>query len=127
MTQEHLFREPRERCASRSRTAANPLVRKFLYVFTCEFCFSHWVTMGTLAATRFQLLYDDWRGYAVAGFTLVWIANVYMSVYARLRLDLTSERLQIKTLEADIAAEPATEERASSQDRTPVERSRPNV
>ncbi len=109
VTHEELFREPREWCAARSRSATNPFARKCFYVFTCEFCFSHWVTMATLVVTRFQLLYDDWRGYVVAGFTLVWIANVYMSVYARLRLDLTSERLQIKSLEAEIAAQPAAD------------------
>ena len=101
VTHEEIFRE---QCATRSRTASSLLQRKFFYVFTCEFCFSHWVTIALLVITRFQLLYADWRGYLVSGFTLVWIANGYMAIYARLRLDLKSEQLQIKTLEAEVAA-----------------------
>lgn len=103
VTHEEIFREARELCASRSRTASNVLLRKFFYVFTCEFCFSHWVTAALLVITRFQLLYDDWRGYLVSGFALVWVANTYMAIFARLRLDLKSEQLQIKTLEAEVA------------------------
>jgi hypothetical protein len=104
VTHEEIFREPREWCADRSQSATRLIARKFFYLFTCEYCFSHWVTMALLAVTRFRLLYDDWRGYVVAGFTLVWIANMYMAVYARLRLDLRSERLQIRTLEAEVAS-----------------------
>jgi hypothetical protein len=40
------------------------------------------------------LLFADWRGYLLAFFALVWIANQYMSVYNRLRLDIKSERLE---------------------------------
>lgn len=102
VTHEELFREPREWCGARSRAASSFAGRKFFYVFTCEYCFSHWVTIALLSVTRFRLLYDDWRGYLVAGFTLVWVANVYIGIFARLRLELVSERLQIKTLEAEV-------------------------
>lgn len=104
VTHEELFREPREWCAERSRLATSMAGRKLFYMFTCEFCFSHWVTIGLLVVTKFHLLYDDWRGYLIGGFTVVWLANIYMAVFARLRLDVVSERLQIKTLEADVAA-----------------------
>jgi hypothetical protein len=54
--------------------------------------------------THFQLLYPGWRGYLVAEFALVWIANVYMSVFNRLRLDIKSENIlieeQAKSVEA---------------------------
>jgi hypothetical protein len=47
-----------------------------------------------MAITRFKLLFADWRGYLLAFFALVWIANQYMSFYNRLRLDIKSERLE---------------------------------
>jgi hypothetical protein len=95
VTHEELFREPREWCATRSKSARGLLYRKFFYVFTCEYCFSHYVTGALLLVTRYRLFFDDWRGYAIAGFSLVWIANVYMSLFGRLRLDIKYERVEI--------------------------------
>jgi hypothetical protein len=57
------------------------------------------VTALALFITRYRLLYDDWRGYVIAGFALVWIANVYMSLFGRLRLDIREERLEIEMQE----------------------------
>jgi len=94
ITHEEIFREPREWAADRSRTAATVVARKFFYICTCEYCFSHYVAAFFLAVTRFQLLYDDWRGYLVGGFALVWVANQYMSLYNRLRLDIKSEKIE---------------------------------
>ena len=51
--------------------------------------------------TRYQLLYADWRGYVLSLFSLVWIANGYMSLFGRLRLDIREERLEIEQLEAE--------------------------
>ena len=48
-----------------------------------------------LFITRYKLLFDDWRGYLVAGFSLVWLANVYMSFFGRLRLEIREERMEI--------------------------------
>ena len=93
VTHEEVFREPREFCVRRSRECRRWYERKFFYLFTCEYCFSHYVTMFFLFVTRYKLLYEDWRGYVVAGFALVWVANQYMSVYNRLRLDIKSERI----------------------------------
>jgi hypothetical protein len=59
----------------------------FLF-FTCEYCFSHYVTIIFLIITRYKLPFPDWRVYLIAGFSLVWIANVYMGLFARIRLDL---------------------------------------
>jgi len=92
---EEIFREPREWCKNRSQTCSSLFQRKFFYLFTCEYCFSHYVTVLVLAITRFHLLFPDWRGYIVAGFALVWIANIYMSAYGRLRLDIQHERVDI--------------------------------
>ena len=75
-------------------------VRKFFYLFTCEYCFSHYVSAGVLLATRFQLLFDDWRGYLIAWLALVWVANHLISIYGRLRLGIRSERLEIGLKEA---------------------------
>ena len=102
VTHEAIFKELRDYCTARSRAADTLAARKFFYVFTCEYCFSHWVTLGLLLVTRFTLVYDDWRGYAVSGFSLVWIANMYMSLFGRLRLDIKSERVDI-TLKENVA------------------------
>ena len=67
---------------------------------TCEYCFSHWVTIGVLIATRYTLLFSGWRGYVVAGFSLVWIANLYISFFARLRLEIREERLEVEKAES---------------------------
>jgi hypothetical protein len=42
-----------------------------------------------------KLLFTDWRGYLITGFSLVWVANVYMSSFARIRLDVKRERVEI--------------------------------
>jgi hypothetical protein len=99
VTHEEVFREPREYCVSKSETCQRLLQRKFFYLFTCEYCFSHYVTVFFLFITRYRLLFDDWRGYLIAGFALVWIANQYMSLYGRLRLDIKRERVEIKQVE----------------------------
>ena len=96
VTHEEVFREPRQYCQQECAQARGIFRRKFFYVFTCEYCFSHYVALGTLAITRFKLLYTDWRGYALAFFALVWMANQYMSIYNRLRLDIKHEQVEIK-------------------------------
>ena len=94
VTHEEVFREPREFCVERSRSCRAWYKRKFFYLFTCEYCFSHYVTLFFLFVTRFKLLYADWRGYLLAFFALVWIANQYMSIYNRLRLDIKGEQIE---------------------------------
>jgi hypothetical protein len=94
VTHEEVFREPRDYCVRCSQSARRWYERKIFYLFTCEYCFSHYVTVAFLLITRFKLLFDDWRGYLVALFALVWIANQYMSIYNRLRLDIKTEKLE---------------------------------
>ena len=91
VTQEEIFREPREFCADKSETCDSLLKRKFFYVFTCEYCFSHWVTIFFLFLTGFQLLFADWRGYILAFFVIPWLANQFMSIYRRLRVGIKHE------------------------------------
>src|SRR5829696_4182695 len=86
VTHEEVFKEPREYCVNKSKNSKQLLVRKFFYLFTCEYCFSHYVTIFFLVITGYRLLYEGWRGYLVGGFALVWAANQYMSLYNRLRL-----------------------------------------
>jgi hypothetical protein len=100
VTHEDLFGEFHDYCVARMKSAASLPVRKFFYLFTCEYCFSHYVAAAVLFATRFTLLFDDWRGYVVAWFALVWIANHLISIYGRLRLGIKSERLEIGLKEA---------------------------
>jgi len=94
VTHEEVFREPREYCIRCSKENKTILGRKFFYLFTCEYCFSHYVTAGMLLLTNYKLLLDDWRGYIIAGFSLVWIANVYMSLYAFIKVDIKTERIE---------------------------------
>jgi hypothetical protein len=100
VTHEELFREVHDYCLDRSKTASSLPARKFFYLLTCEYCFSHYVAAGMLLLTGFQLLYTDWRGYFIAWLALVWVANHFISLYGRLRLGIRSERLEIGLKEA---------------------------
>jgi hypothetical protein len=100
ITHEEVVREFRDVCLARSRTCRSIYERKFFYLFTCEYCFSHYVTAVFLVITRFKLLFPDWRGYLIAGFSLVFVANVYMTLFARIRLELRKERVEITSQEA---------------------------
>jgi hypothetical protein len=91
VTQEEIFREWREMCVDKSKNCRTLPQRKFFYVFTCEYCFSHWTTVLILILTGFQLLIDDWRGYVLAFFAIPWIANQLMSIYRRLRVGIKHE------------------------------------
>ena len=102
VTHEEVFREPRQYCQKECAEARSLLRRKFFYLFTCEYCFSHNVAAGVLIIARFKLLYVDWRGYLFAFFALVWIANQYMSIYNRLRLDIKHEQVEIKAEEQKV-------------------------
>lgn len=99
VTHEEVFREPREFCIRQCETGKSLVKRKFFYLFTCEYCFSHYVTIGILFITRYHLLFNGWRGYFIAGFSLVWVANIYMSLFSRLRIDIKKEKLEAEVKE----------------------------
>ena len=102
VTHEEVFREVHDYCVSKSKSCRNLAARKFFYLFTCEYCFSHYVAMAVVWMTGYRLLLPDWRGAILGWFTLVWIANVYMSLFGRLRLDIKRERVEIKAEEREV-------------------------
>jgi len=99
VTHEEVFREPRDYCLNRCVKGKTLLERKFFYLFTCEYCFSHYVTVLFLLLTGYKLLMNDWRGYIIAGFALVWIANVYMSLFGLIRQDVKKEKMEISLMD----------------------------
>jgi hypothetical protein len=68
-----------------------------------------------LLIARYKLLYVDWRGYLVAFFALVWVANQYMSIYNRLRLDIKHEQVEIKADEKKVDKIKASEQEADGR------------
>jgi hypothetical protein len=111
VTHEEIFREPRQWLQSKSETCVRWYQRKFCYVWTCEYCFSHYVAGAFVAFADFRLLLDDWRGYVIAWFALVAVANVYMSAYGRLRVEIRKERAVANKVQAlpDEPPSPAAE------------------
>jgi hypothetical protein len=102
VTHEEVFREPRDFCVKRSKSCRTLWQRKFFYLFTCEYCFSHYVTALMLLITHYQLLYPDWRGYLIGGFALVWIANVYMSLFQLIRVGMKKEKMDADLREEEL-------------------------
>ena len=93
VTHEEVFREPRDFCIAKSKKSKSLLQRKFFYLFTCEYCFSHYVTLLFLLLTDYRLLLQDWRGFLIAFFALVWVANVYMSLFGFIRVGMKHEKM----------------------------------
>jgi len=99
---EEAFREPREWCQHKSKSCAKLMHRKFFYLFTCEYCFSHYVTFFFLLITHFKLLFPDWRGYLISFFSLVFVANIYLNLYGRIRLEITGQKKEIEARQKQI-------------------------
>jgi len=99
VTHEEVFREAREWCVKCSQNKKTLIQRKFFYLFTCEYCFSHYVTLFFLIITDYRLLLPDWKGFLIAGFALVFIANIYMSLLALLRQAIKKEKVVIAEIE----------------------------
>ena len=93
VTHEELFKEPRDLCHQNAKKSSTFAKRKFFYLFTCEYCFSHYVTLFFLLITNYHLLFEDWRGYLIGGFALVWIANSYMSLFGFIRVGMKREKM----------------------------------
>ncbi|CAN5459113.1 hypothetical protein BH11BAC3_BH11BAC3_09370 [soil metagenome] len=102
VTHEEVFREPREYCKRKSEGCNTLLQRKFFYLFTCEYCFSHYVTIAFIFLTGYKLLLDDWRGYVIAAFSVIWIANIYMSIFGLLRQNIKHEKIKNEVAEVEL-------------------------
>ena len=102
VTHEEVFSELNDYCVKKSKSCRTLVARKFFYLFTCEYCFSHYVAAAVVWMTGYRLLVPGWRGAVLGWFTLVWIANVYMSLFGRLRLDIKRERVEIKAEEKEV-------------------------
>jgi hypothetical protein len=103
VTHEEIFRELRDYCTDRSKACQSLFERKVFYMLTCEYCFSHWVTVAFVGITGFRLLLDDWRGVVIGFFALTAVANLYLSLYGRLRVDIKAENVQIEAVQEQIA------------------------
>lgn len=88
VTQEEVFREPRDHCKRLSLSCRLLAHRKFFYLFTCEYCFSHYVAALVILMSGYRLLFVGGLGGVVAWFALVWVANIYMSMFRLLRLTI---------------------------------------
>jgi hypothetical protein len=99
---EEVFREPREWCQHRSTSCEKLLHRKFFYLFTCEYCFTHYVTLFFLLVAHFKLLFPDWRGYLISFFSLVFIANIYLNLYGRIRVEISGQKKEIEVRQKQI-------------------------
>ena len=104
VTHEQLFAEFHEWCLGRSQDCRRLSARKFFYLFTCEYCFSHYVAAAAVGITGFRLLMPGWRGALIAWLAVVWVTNVYLSLFVRLRLDIKRERVEIKSEEKEVDA-----------------------
>lgn len=101
VTHENIFQEPRNYCVKMSKEGKNIFLRKCFYLFTCEYCFSHYVTVIFLFITHFTLLLPGWRGYLISGFAVVWVANFYMGLFHLLRQSIKEEKTKI-SLEEEV-------------------------
>jgi small-conductance mechanosensitive channel len=102
VTQEDIFRGFREYAERQSDSARPWWKRKVFYLFTCQYCLSHYVTAFFLAVTGYKLLASNWAGYVIALFALVWVANLYMSFYAWLRQQYKTQKFEAKAVELEV-------------------------
>ncbi|HEX7446056.1 MAG TPA: hypothetical protein VF306_00845 [Pirellulales bacterium] len=113
-TTEEIGREPREYCSQRQacyrdrRGADCSLVdrawcfvlQKLFYMPTCDFCLSFWVSLAVVWLAEYQIFFSDWRGSALACFVVMGVANLYLALFALLRVDMRKERAVAKEFEA---------------------------
>jgi hypothetical protein len=102
LTHEEIFSEVREFCTHRSRTCRRLAERKFFYLFTCEYCLSHWAALAFECLFQFRMVFDDWRGYLVGYSALIWTANIYMNLYLRVRVDIRKERAVADSVQKEV-------------------------
>ena len=124
VTHEEVFAELRTICTKKSERCKSFVQRKFFYLFTCEYCFSHYVAAAVVGMAGFRLLLPDWRGVVLAWFSVVWVANVYMSLFGRLRLDIKRERVEVEAVEQSVEDSGAAAEKVKKFSPNPGSRGR---
>lgn len=93
LTDEEIFKEPRAWLTAYYQEDRHPfLLRKLAYVPTCEFCCSFWVALVVVWLLGFRLALDDWRGFFVAVFAVMGLANLYLGLFSLLRVGLRRDR-----------------------------------
>jgi len=102
VTHEEIFREVREYLFRRSQQDSRLFARKFFYIFTCEYCFSHYVTIFFLLITHFHLVFQDWRGTLIAFFSLPYVANLYMGLFAQTKLEAKKDNVSAKVIQEEL-------------------------
>lgn len=122
VTHEEVFREPRDQFKQQSERAASLIRRKLNYIWTCEYCFSHYVTAFFLIITRYKLLLEDWRGYLIAFFALPYVANLYMGLYAQTKLEAKKDRLEAKVVQHEAEMKEIEKEEREAQSVSKIER-----
>jgi len=60
------------------------------------------VTIFFLIITGYKLLFDDWRGVLIGGFSLVWVANIYMSIFGLVRVGLKEKKMDADIKEVEL-------------------------
>ena len=82
VTHEGIFEEWRNHCKQKAGDPKLPLLkRKCHYVWTCEYCFSHWVALLSLLATGYRLpnVAPGAEGFFLTLFAVIAVSNVMMS------------------------------------------------
>jgi hypothetical protein len=69
--------------------------------------------------TGYKLVMTDWRGYIISGFSSVWVANMYMGVFALIRQGVSKEKMAVRLME-DCIENPATPDHLSLLAKTPT-------
>jgi len=105
VTHEEVFKEPREYCIRKSKRCKKFLERKFFYLFTCEYCFSHYVTILFLFITGYHLLLADWRGYLIGGLSLILNYKIKKKLFDFIRVKMKKEKLEITIKEKELNSE----------------------
>ena len=109
VTHEEVFRELHDYCIGKSETCKTLVQRKFFYLFTCEYCFSHYVAAAAVGVSDYRLLLTDWRGLVLGWFSVVWVANVYMSLFGRLRINIKREKVETQVVEQVVGQQDGAE------------------
>jgi len=104
VTKEEIFREPRDHCKKMSLACRYLVQRKFFYLFTCEYCFSHYVAALSVFVTGYQVQRGV-VGFFLTVFLLVMTSNIVMSLFALLRqiIKLVGNKAKIAEANAKLA------------------------